>query len=172
MEITRVELEWCYSIKAFHATATFGHVTQRALSCVWENHTGFWERQQAFISQGADKRNLFINHRELFSWPLCLILWMISLGEIRVGGGGRAGAGQSLPLLVPRSPASRTFVPLCLPTPTLHCVAPAVRLTKRIRNLSLTFKLCQYLTFLFVSWPLFWRGDHRVPMKVITSRFS
>ena len=116
MEITRVELEWCYSIKAFHATVTFGHVTQRALSCVWENHTEFWERQQAFISQGADKRNLFINHRELFSWPLCLILWMISLGEIRVGGGG--GGERRGQVRVSRSspaPCSPGLSPPCTP---------------------------------------------------------
>ena len=81
--------------------------------------------------------------------------------------GGRQG-GQSLPLPVPRSPASRSFVPLCLPTPTPHCVAPVFRLIKRIRNLGLTFKLCQNLTLLFISWPLFWQGDPWVPMKVIT----
>ena len=45
------------------------------------------------------------------------------------------------------SPASRSFVPLCLPTPTLHCVVPVFRLIKRIRNPGLTFKLCQNLTF-------------------------
>ena len=42
---------------------------------------------------------------------------------------------------------SRSFVPLCLPTPTLHCVVPVFRLIKRIRNPGLTFKLCQNLTF-------------------------
>ena len=41
-------------------------------------------------------------------------------------GGGRHGRSESL--------ASRTFVPLCLPTATLHCVAPVFRLIKRIRN--------------------------------------
>ena len=60
-----------------------------------------------------------------------------------VGGGGVDGTGgQSLPFPLPRSPAFRTFVPLCLPTPTLHCVAPVFRLIKRIRNPGLTFKLC------------------------------
>ena len=69
------------------------------------------------------------------------------------------------------SSASRSFVPLCLPTPALHCVVPAFRLIKRIRNPGLTFKLCQNLTFFNIlvhSWPLLWRGDHWVPMKVIT----
>ena len=46
------------------------------------------------------------------------------------GGGGwgerRHGRSESL--------ASHTFVPLCLPTPTLHCVAPVFKLIKRIRN--------------------------------------
>ena len=150
-------------------------VTSRnALSPASERTTQSSERGNRLSFPKALTRGICLLTMESFSLDLCVWFYewyhweKLELG----GGGGRAGAGQSLPLLVPRSPASRTFVPLCLPTPTLHCVAPAVRLTKRIRNLSLTFKLCQYLTFLFVSWPLFWRGDHRVPMKVITSRFS
>ena len=51
---------------------------------------------------------------------------------------GRGQGGQSLPLPVPRSPASRTFVPLCLPTLALHRVAPVFRLIKGIRNPGLT----------------------------------
>ena len=35
-------------------------------------------------------------------------------------GGGQGG--ENLPLPVPRSPASRTFLFLCLPTPALYCV--------------------------------------------------
>ena len=50
--------------------------------------------------------------------------------------------GVSLPPPVVLCPfASR------LPTPALHCVVPAFRLIKRIRNPGLTFKLCQILTF-------------------------
>ena len=44
------------------------------------------------------------------------------------GGGGGWDRGQSLPFPLPRSPASRTFVSLCLPTPALHYVAPVFRL--------------------------------------------
>ena len=60
---------------------------------------------------------------------------------------GRQG-GQSLPLPVPRSPASRTFVPLCLPTPALHCVAPVFRLIKRIRNPGFNFQTVPWLNIL------------------------
>ena len=74
------------------------------------------------------------------------------------GGGGNGTGGQSLPFPLPRSPASRTFVSLCFPTPALHGVASIFRLIKRIRNPGLTFKLCQNLTFLFIFWPFFWRG--------------
>ena len=81
---------------------------------------------------------------------------------------GETGGSES-PASRIRSPASRTFVPLCLPTPALHCVAPVFRLIKTIRNPGLTFKLCQNLTFLFIFWSLFWRGDYWVPMKVVTS---
>ena len=76
------------------------------------------------------------------------------------------------PWLTSISSASRTFVPLCLPTPALHFVAPVFRLIKRIRNPGLTFKLSQNLTFLFIFWPLFWRGDHWFLMKVTTGQFS
>ena len=62
--------------------------------------------------------------------------------------------GQSLPLPLQRSPASRTFMPFYLPTLILHCVAPVVRLIKKIKNPGLIFKLCQNLTFLFIFWPL------------------
>ena len=88
------------------------------------------------------------------------------------GGGVGEQGGQSLPLPVPRSPASRTFVPLYLPTPALHCVAPVFRLIKRIRDLGLTFKLCRNLTFFFIFWPLFWQGDRWFLMKVTTGQFS
>ena len=55
---------------------------------------------------------------------------MVSFKEnsCELGGGGTGG--QSLLLLVPRSPASRTFVLLCLPTPTLHWVAPVFTIKK------------------------------------------
>ena len=46
------------------------------------------------------------------------------------GGGGHGVQSQSLPLPVLRSPTSRTFVPLCFPTPTLHCVALVFRFIK------------------------------------------
>ena len=36
----------------------------------------------------------------------------------------RGQGGQSLLLPMPHSPTSRIFVPLCLLTPALHCVAP------------------------------------------------
>ena len=71
---------------------------------------------------------------------------------VEEGGGGQGG--QSLPLPVPCSPTFRTFMPLYLPTLTLHCVAPIFRLIKRIKNPGLIFKLCQNLTFLFIFWPL------------------
>ena len=38
---------------------------------------------------------------------------------------GRQG-GHNLPLRVPRSPASRTFLFLCLPTPAPYCVSPVI----------------------------------------------
>ena len=44
---------------------------------------------------------------------------------IKWGGGGGQG-GHNLPLPVPRSPASRTFLSLCLPTPALYCVSPVI----------------------------------------------
>ena len=67
------------------------------------------------------------------------------------------------------SPTSRSFVPLCLLTLTLHCVVPVFRLIKRIRNPGLTVKLCQNLTFFnilvhFLAFAL--AGGN--PMKVIT----
>ena len=106
-----------------------------------------WREQLESLESSNDQRTL----------GLCRWLWFCE------DGGGRQG-GQSLPLPVYRSPASRTFVPLCLPAPTLHCVAPVFRLI----NPGLTFKLCQNLTFLFIFWSLFWRGDYWVPMKVVT----
>ena len=39
-------------------------------------------------------------------------------------GGGQGG--DNLPLPVPRSPASRTFLFLCLPTPALYCIFPVI----------------------------------------------
>ena len=39
-------------------------------------------------------------------------------------GGGQGG--ENLPLPVPRSPASRTFLFLCLPTPALYCIFPVI----------------------------------------------
>ena len=36
------------------------------------------------------------------------------------GGGGGGGTGGS------QSPASRTFLSLCFPTPTLYCVSPVI----------------------------------------------
>ena len=63
-------------------------------------------------------------------------------------------------------------LPLCLPTPALHCVAPVFRLIKRIRNPGLTFKLCQNLIFMFIFWPLLWLGYHWFPIKVTTGQFS
>ena len=89
---------------------------------------------------------------------------------VRGGGGGGTG-GQSLPFPLPRSPASRTFVPLCLPTPTPHCVAPVFRLIKRIRNPGLTFKLYQNLTFLLIFWPFFWRGIIGTRWKLLQVSF-
>ena len=55
---------------------------------------------------------------------------------------------QGLPLPVHGSPASRDFVPLCLPTLTLHCVAPVFRLIKRIRNPGLKTELNNPVNFL------------------------
>ena len=73
--------------------------------------------------------------------------------------------GFSLPLPIPRSPTSYTFVPLCLPTPTLHCVAPVFKLIKKPGfNFQTVPKLNIFVHFLaFVSaW------DYWVPVKVIT----
>ena len=42
----------------------------------------------------------------------------------RSHGGGQGG--HNLPLPVPRSPASRTFLSLCLPTPAHYCVSPVI----------------------------------------------
>ena len=86
-----------------------------------------------------------------------------------VGGGWERS--QSLPFPLPRSPASRTFVPLCLPTPALHYVASIFRLIKRIRNPGLTFKLCQNLTFLFIFWPFFWLGIIGTRRKLLQVSF-
>ena len=79
--------------------------------------------------------------------------WYVVTKDNLVEEGGGQG-GQSLPLPVPCSPTFRTFMPLYLPTLTLHCVAPVFRLIKRIKNPGLIFKLCQNLTFLFIFWPL------------------
>ena len=49
---------------------------------------------------------------------------IISL-SLMIGGGGGQG-GHNLPLPVPRSPASRMFLSLCLPTPALYCVSPVI----------------------------------------------
>ena len=88
---------------------------------------------------------VFVLKRDIKSFKTLLFFFVC-------GGGGGQG-GQSLPLPVLRSTASRTFVPLYLPTPTLHCVAPVFRLIKRIRSPGLTCKLCQNLTLLFIFWP-------------------
>ena len=45
-------------------------------------------------------------------------LAVFNLSDLRNGGGGGQG-GHNLPLPVARSPASRTFLSLCLPTPAL-----------------------------------------------------
>ena len=81
----------------------------------------------------------------------------INLLSFQKGGGGSESS----------APVSCSFVPLCLPTLTLHCVASVFSLIKRIKNPGSIFKLGQKLTFLFIFWRLFWRGDHWVPMKVI-----
>ena len=46
----------------------------------------------------------------------CLVITHLSVRGDR--------GGKSLLLPMPHSPTSRTFVPLCLLTPALHCVAP------------------------------------------------
>ena len=43
-----------------------------------------------------------------------------------VGWGGGGQGGHNLPLPVPRSPASRTLLSLCLPTPALYCISPVI----------------------------------------------
>ena len=111
-----------------------------------------WREQLESLESSNDQRTL----------GLCRWLWRWW------GWGGGGTGGSESPASRVRSPASRTFVPLCLPTPALHCVAPVFRLIKTIRNPGLTFKLCQNLTFLFIFWSLFWRGDYWVPMKVVT----
>ena len=106
---------------------------------------------------------------------------------------------QSLPLPVPRSPASRTFVScrcyslfvegggqggsespascttfshllyFCVPlTPDSH---PWLCCSRLHVNQSLTFKLSQNLTSLFIFWPLFWREDHRTDESYYRSVF-
>ena len=94
---------------------------------------------------------VFVLKRDIKSFKTLLFFFVCGGGG--GGGGGGGQGGQSLPLPVLRSTASRTFVPLCLPTPTLHCVSPVFRLIKRIRSPGLTFKLCQNLTLLFIFWP-------------------
>ena len=134
-------------------------------------------RQSTFhFNQAGEKREKFVlcllNHGEARSRLNCILynapgnFWS---AQIFVGGVGRGG--QSLPFPLPHSPASRTFVPLCLPTPALHCVASIFRLIKRIRNLGLTFKLCQNLTFLFIFWPFFWRGIIETRWKLLQVSF-
>ena len=44
--------------------------------------------------------------------------------QLKVVGGGQGD--DNLPLPVPRSPASRTFLFLCLPTPALYCIFPVI----------------------------------------------
>ena len=60
-------------------------------------------------------------------WGLYELMVFFKEDSYELGGGT---GGQSLLLLVPRSPSSRTLVPLCLPTPTLHCVAPVFKIKK------------------------------------------
>ena len=54
-----------------------------------------------------------------------LIVWGASCPNTE-GSEGGTGRGHNLPLPVPRSPASRTFLSLCLPTPALYCVSPVI----------------------------------------------
>ena len=46
--------------------------------------------------------------------------------EVLQSGGGGGQGGHNLPLQVPCSPASRTFLSLCPPTPALYCVSPVI----------------------------------------------
>ena len=62
------------------------------------------------------------------------------------------------------------FLYFCVPlTPDSH---PWLCCSHLHVNQSLTFKLSQNLTFLSIFWPLFWREDHWVPIKVIKGQFS
>ena len=54
------------------------------------------------------------------------------------GGGGEGGwdtGGHGVPSPVPHSLSFWTFVPICLPTPTLHCITPIFGSVISIRNL-------------------------------------
>ena len=115
---------------------------------LWKFHNFFKDKWLLKDDKWIIKQLLHRSH--LRNCNGCDYIW--KSGYILVGGGT---GGQSLLLSLPRSAASRTFVPLCFPTPTLHCVAPVFRIIKRIRNPGLTFKLCQNLTFLSIFWPLF-----------------
>ena len=47
--------------------------------------------------------------------------------KIRKSWSGGGQGGDNFPLPAPRSPASRTFLFLCLPTPALYCIFPVIR---------------------------------------------
>ena len=61
--------------------------------------------------------------------------------EVQSGGGEGGQGGHNLPLPVPHSPASRTFLSLCLPTTALSCVSPVITYIKKIRSAGLVLKL-------------------------------
>ena len=112
-------------------------------------------------------------------------------------GEGRQGVSLQFPVL--RSSASRTFVscrcyiihfsvrgdrgvrvsrflyhvlPLpyfCVPLPPDY--HPWLCCSRLLVNQSLTFKLSQNLTFLFIFWSLFWREDHRTDERYYRSVF-
>ena len=103
--------------------------------------------------QHTEMRHIAVSRPDLWQ----LVPRLLSVSCVCVGGGA----------LCSFSP-----LPLCLPTPALHCVAPVFRLIKRIRNPGLTFKLCQNLIFMFIFWPLLWLGYHWFPIKVTTGQFS
>ena len=109
--------------------------------------------------QHTEMRHIAVSRPDL--WQLVPRLLSVSCVCVCVWGGGVGGALCSF------SP-----LPLCLPSPARHCVAPVFRLIKRIRNPGLTFKLCQNLIFMFIFRPLLWLGYHWFPMKVTTGQFS
>ena len=84
--------------------------------------------------------------------------------------GARAVSSQRLSLGVFKFIADHSFAFVHCQVVLGNVTSLGSRCTKKC-NRSLTFKLSQNLTFLFIFWPLFWREDHRTDESYCRSFF-